>query len=146
MKSVLLLLISVLFAAQGGAQTILLKDGKRVTPKSIRRQGDNIMAQSPSVAGAPAVQGEVGYPLAQIEKIEFPEPAVLKTAPDLLANGKAAEGAGATRTSADLLHRISRCAGQLLGRCRSGEAGGAHHPRPRFRCRASCAADYRYGE
>jgi tetratricopeptide (TPR) repeat protein len=91
MKSVLLLLISVLFAAQGGAQTILLKDGKRVTPKSIRRQGDNIMAQSPSVAGAPAVQGEVGYPLAQIEKIEFPEPAVLKTAPDLLANGKAAE-------------------------------------------------------
>jgi tetratricopeptide (TPR) repeat protein len=73
------------------AQTILLKDGRRVTAKSLRRQGDNIMAQSPSVGGAQAVQGEVGFPLAQIEKLEFPEPAALKSASEMIANGKAIE-------------------------------------------------------
>ena len=81
MKPVLIALVLGMFAVESQAQTIVLKDGKRVAPKSLRRQGDNIMAQSPSVAGAPGVQGEVGYPLAQIEKSEFPEPAVLKTAP-----------------------------------------------------------------
>jgi tetratricopeptide (TPR) repeat protein len=91
MRALVLLAISLLLAAHSHAQSILLKDGKRVTAKSLRRQGDNIMAQSPSVAGAQAVQGEVGYPLSQIEKLEFPEPGVLKIAPDLIANGKAAD-------------------------------------------------------
>jgi tetratricopeptide (TPR) repeat protein len=85
------LFLIVIFAATAGAQTILLKDGKRVAAKSLRRQGDNIMAQSPSVAGGQAVQGEVGYPLSQIEKIEFAEPAILKGAGELIATGRAAD-------------------------------------------------------
>jgi hypothetical protein len=73
------------------AQSILLRDGKRVVAKTLRRQGDSIMAASPSVDGAQALQGEVGYPLAQIERLEFPEPAVLKSAPDQIAAGKATD-------------------------------------------------------
>jgi hypothetical protein len=73
------------------AQSILLKDGKRVVAKSLRRSGDNIMAQSPAVDGQAPLQGEVGYPLSQIERLEFPEPAVLRTTPDLIARGKASD-------------------------------------------------------
>jgi tetratricopeptide (TPR) repeat protein len=86
---ILACLLALAFAAS--AQSILMRDGKRVTAKTLRRQGDNIMAGSPSVDGAAALQGEVGYPLAQIERLEFPEPAVLKTAPEQIAAGKAAE-------------------------------------------------------
>jgi tetratricopeptide (TPR) repeat protein len=91
MRPFVLLLLLLGFASGLHAQSILLKDGKRVAAKSLRRQGDNIMAQSPSVAGAAAVQGEVGYPLSQIEKIEFPEPAVLKSASELIVSGRAAD-------------------------------------------------------
>lgn len=77
------------------AQTILMRDGRRVVAKTLRRQGDSIVAGSPSVEGAQPTQGEVGYPLSQIERLEFPEPAVLRTAPDLIASGKAAEALAA---------------------------------------------------
>jgi tetratricopeptide (TPR) repeat protein len=87
--------LSVIFsfalALVASGQTIVLKDGKKVVSKALRRSGDTIMATSPAVDGAAAVQGEVGYPLGQIEKIEFPEPAVLKSAAGLLASGKASE-------------------------------------------------------
>lgn len=89
----ILLLAFACFAVgltEGRGQVIVLKDGKRVTAKALRRVGDNIMATSPTAEGAAAVNGEVGYPLAQIETLEFPEPAVLKSAPDLIAKGNQA--------------------------------------------------------
>ena len=76
MKQLLLILLALPLAAP--AQTILMRDGKRVVAKTLRRQGDSIMAASPAVDGAQPLQGEVGYPLAQIERMEFPEPAVLE--------------------------------------------------------------------
>jgi tetratricopeptide (TPR) repeat protein len=87
----LALLIAFTLATTGQGQTVLLKDGKRVSTKALRRAGDSIMATNPAVDGAAPLQGEVGYPISQIEKIEFPEPAVLKTAANLLASGKAGE-------------------------------------------------------
>lgn len=87
----LTLILSLFFAAVASGQTIVLKDGKKVIAKALRRSGDTIMATSPAVEGGAPLQGEVGYPLGQIEKIEFPEPAVLKQASGLLASGKAAD-------------------------------------------------------
>jgi tetratricopeptide (TPR) repeat protein len=78
-------------AATASGQTILLKDGKKVVGKALRRSGDIILATSPAVDGAAPLQGEIGYPLPNIEKIEFPEPAVLKLAAGLLSSGKAAD-------------------------------------------------------
>ena len=84
---------SVLLAANAGGQTIFLKDGKSVTAKSLRRQGDVIMAtqEMSSAPGKAAATGEVGYPVAQIRKIDFPEPAQLRAATELLTQGRAGE-------------------------------------------------------
>ncbi len=87
----------LLATVSAGAQNIVLKDGKVVTSKGLRRQGDTIMATIeipvPAIEGKPAhVQtGEVGYPLPQIARLDFPEPAQLRTAPDLILAGKAPE-------------------------------------------------------
>ena len=79
------------------AQNILLKDGKTIVSKGLRRTGDIIMATVdipiPAAAGEPAkVQaGEIGYALNLIAKLDFPEPPQLNTVPDLIAAGKMAE-------------------------------------------------------
>src|SRR5688572_20617831 len=75
------------------AQTIHLKDGRTVTTKSMRRQGEVIMAAQ-EIAGAqgqPGTKGEIGYPVASIERIDFPEPAQLRAATELLTQGRAGE-------------------------------------------------------
>ena len=85
------------FAATAPAQNILLKDGKTVVAKSLRRQGDIIMAtvEIPQTATgdkpAEVQTGEVGYALAQIAKLDFPEPAQMRTVPDLIVAGKLPE-------------------------------------------------------
>lgn len=83
---VLLGLVSALFADT----TILKKDGTSAVAKSLRRQGDNIIAtmEMTSKPGDPVTTGDIGIPIAQIQKIEFPEPAVLKNAQELLVQGK----------------------------------------------------------
>ena len=79
------------------AQNILLKDGKTIVSKGLRRQGDIIMATVdipiPALAGKPArVQvGEIGYSLSVITKLDFPEPPQLYTVPELIATGKLPE-------------------------------------------------------
>ncbi len=73
------------------AQSILLQDGRRVTTQGLRRQGDTIMATDPVEEGRPAVKGEVGYPLSQIETLEFPEPGQLTAALGLIEKGRGAE-------------------------------------------------------
>jgi TolA-binding protein len=67
------------------AQSILLKTGQKVDAQGLRRDGDIIMAKVQVGTGS----GEVGYHAAQIAKIEFPEPAALKTANDALTRGDA---------------------------------------------------------
>ena len=74
--------------------TIQKKDGTAQVAKALRRDKDNIIATidiQPAKAGDPVQQGDVGIPIAQIAKIEFGEPAALKTAPDLLIQAKSPE-------------------------------------------------------
>lgn len=92
MRPLAFTLLMILAAAAGApAESMIMKDGRRIVAKTLRRQGDNIMAANPSESGGKAMEGEVGYPLAQVERLEFPEPALLKTVPDLMTRGKAAE-------------------------------------------------------
>ena len=82
-----------LAAASAPGQNITMKDGKIIVTKGVRRRGDIIMAtvDLPAVQpGQAAAAGELGYPLAQIAKIDFPEPAQLKASVDLITVGKAA--------------------------------------------------------
>jgi tetratricopeptide (TPR) repeat protein len=86
--------VLLLFLTSAHAQNIIMKDGKVIATKGVRRQGDTIMAtvELPGgEAGKPAKTGELGYPVAQIAKLDFPEPAQLKTAPDLIAQGKGSD-------------------------------------------------------
>ena len=93
----LLRVLSLLLAAALAARadtTIQKKDGTAQVAKALRRDKDNIIATidiQPAKAGDPVQQGDVGIPIAQIAKIEFGEPAALKTAPDLLIQGKGAD-------------------------------------------------------
>ncbi|HZJ15088.1 MAG TPA: tetratricopeptide repeat protein [Chthoniobacteraceae bacterium] len=71
---------------------VIKKDSTKAVAKNLRRQGDNIivtMELPPEKPGDPVKTGDIGIPISQIEKIEFPEPGVLKTAPDLIVQGKA---------------------------------------------------------
>ena len=73
---------------------IIKKDGTIQVAKGLRREKDNIIAtiELPVAKPGDAVQtGDVGIPLTQIQKIEFGEPAALKTAPELLVQGKTDE-------------------------------------------------------
>jgi tetratricopeptide (TPR) repeat protein len=84
-------IVMLTLAAGASGQTIVLKDGKKVVAKALRRSGATIMATTPAADGAAPLQGEIGYPLSNIEKIDFPEPAVLRSAAGLLATGRAAD-------------------------------------------------------
>ena len=87
---ILALLLGTALAAQADIN-IQKKDGTTQAAKALRRDKDNIIAtiEIPPAKPGDAVQtGDVGIPLAQITKIEFGEPAALKTAPELLIAGK----------------------------------------------------------
>jgi tetratricopeptide (TPR) repeat protein len=91
MKALALLLA---FAVAAPAQEILMKDGRVIATKGLRRQGDTIMATvdiTSAEPGKPALRGELGYPLGQIAQLHFPEPPALRAAPDLIAQGKGLE-------------------------------------------------------
>ena len=93
--SLLLPVLLLAATALASGQNIILKDGRKIAAKGLRRQGNVIMATvdqpgSENVVGAKAV-GEVGYSISQITKIEFPKPAQLTTAPYLILQGKPAE-------------------------------------------------------
>ena len=74
--------------------TVQKKDGTAQVAKALRREKDNIIATidiPPSKPGDAVRTGDIGLPIAQIAKIEFGEPAALKTAPELLIKGKGDE-------------------------------------------------------
>lgn len=83
--------LSILFVAlSANAQTVLLKTGQKLDSQGVRRDGEMVMAKVQVGTGS----GEVGYHVAQIAKVEFPEPAALKTANDLLGRGDAEKALG----------------------------------------------------
>lgn len=92
----LLLALALLEAGNGvapaaRAQTIYLRDGQSVQTQGLRRDGPTVLASIQTAAGS---AGELGYPAANIARIDFPKPPQLKTAGDLLSAGKAGDAAG----------------------------------------------------
>ena len=71
-----------------GAQTIYTRDGQAVASQGLRRDGDSVIARIQTPGGSP---GDIGYPVTNIERIAFPEPAQIKLAGDLLNAGRADE-------------------------------------------------------
>jgi len=79
-----LALALVITASPLFAQTITLKTGQKVDTTSLRREGAIVIGGVQVGSG----QGEVGYNVAQIARIDFPEPRSLKAASDLLASNQ----------------------------------------------------------
>ena len=77
-KSAACLVLCGALAGSATAQNILLKDGKTIVTKGLRRQGDTIMATVETILPArgtePAktLSGEIGYQLPLIAKLDFP--------------------------------------------------------------------------
>ena len=71
--SFIVLLVSVV--RPGYSQNILLKSGQTIETKGLRRSADMVMGK----VQVGASSGEVGYQASTIAKIDFPQPAQLKT-------------------------------------------------------------------
>lgn len=80
------LALLLLFASGLHADTLVLKNGQTISGRSFLRQGDVILV-SVGPDGKPPAPGK-GTPVAEIESVECDPPAVLKTAPAMLAAGK----------------------------------------------------------
>lgn len=78
------LILLMLLIVPGHAQTVVLTTGQKIDALGVRREGDMVLAKVQVGTGS----GEVGYHLAQIAKIEFPEPRGVKEAADLLSRGQ----------------------------------------------------------
>src|SRR3954468_11954739 len=78
------ILFSLILVSPSHSQTITLQTGQKVDTQGVRRDGDIVMGKVQVGSGS----GEVGYHLAQIQKVEFPEPRALKSASDLLVQGQ----------------------------------------------------------
>lgn len=84
----------LMMAGAATGQVFTMKDGKVITAKGLRRQGDQILATvelAPADGNGAAKTGELGYAVAQIAHIDFPEPPVLRAGPEMITQGKAAE-------------------------------------------------------
>ncbi len=86
----LLAIFILLAAVRADAQTLQLRDGTTVPTLGLRREGDTLVAKVKTTGDQ---VGELGYPLANLLRIDFPEPALLKTAAELLDKGQADEAA-----------------------------------------------------
>jgi tetratricopeptide (TPR) repeat protein len=75
------------FAQTAPGIVIDMKDGKTVSASALRRAGDKVMATVQVGTGS----GEVGYDVAAIARIEFPEPPQIRAASDFLLHGKATD-------------------------------------------------------
>src|SRR5947208_2861835 len=80
----LIVLLLLIIVDSLTAQQITLKTGQKVETQAIRRDGDIIMGKVQVGTGS----GEIGYNLAQIARIDFPEPRGLKNSSELLAQGQ----------------------------------------------------------
>jgi TolA-binding protein len=78
------LLLVLVIVSPSSAQTITLQTGQKIDTQGVRRDGDMVLGKVQVGSGS----GEVGYHLAQIAKVDFPEPRPLKSASDLLVQGQ----------------------------------------------------------
>lgn len=94
MKRFLRIFCLAMLTTSAWSENIILKDGKVIAAKALRRQGDSVFATIDlpiTEVGKPPKTAEIGHPVDQIEKIEFAEPPFLKTAPDMIAEGSSAK-------------------------------------------------------
>ena len=91
----LLFCITLALTAGALAQTsVHMKDGRIVPAKQLRREKDTIVATVEIPAkeqGGQPTTGDFGFAISDIFRLDFPKPAVLDTAPGLIADGKAEE-------------------------------------------------------
>jgi tetratricopeptide (TPR) repeat protein len=73
------------------AQNLVLKDGRIVPAPKMRRTGENLFV----AVQIGSSQGEAGIPYASIVRADFPPPAELATAAELIAQGKNEEALAA---------------------------------------------------
>ena len=85
MKKVLLCLLMVICAGSLCAQRYILKDGKVLNQADVAVKDGKLVR---TVGGGGA---EVTYPFSQVVRLEWPEPAELAAATELLTAGKASE-------------------------------------------------------
>ena len=107
------LLLVLALSIPAVAQNINMKDGRIIATKGVRRLGDTMMATVELPAGEPgkpAPMGELGYPIAQISKINFPDPG-LKRVADLIIAGKSTEALTQVQTILDYYDRIGDAPG-----------------------------------
>ena len=86
--SLAVLAIGCFFLPRARAQTIYTRDGQVVATQGLRRDGDAVIARIQTNAGQ---VGELGYPIGNIARIDFPNPPQIKLAGDLLNAGKTDE-------------------------------------------------------
>jgi TolA-binding protein len=84
MKTLLYALLALSAASPLCAQRYILKDGKALNHSEVTLKGTSLVR---SVADG----AEVSYPLAQVVRLEFPEPEEIDQARQLVAAGKGAE-------------------------------------------------------
>ena len=95
--SFLLTFVQAGFAQAPDPGRIFMKDGRILTPTSMNRSGEDIMATFPrqqknadgSVVNIPGAEMTVGIKLAEIAKLDFVKPPIIDAAPKALAEGKA---------------------------------------------------------
>lgn len=88
------ILLTLALMGSAAAQSIVMKDGKVVAAKALRRDRETIIATVDLPAaepGQPSKSGDFGFALKQIARLDFPEPPQLHTAQDLLLQGQATE-------------------------------------------------------
>lgn len=94
--SFLAFFLQVGFAQAPDPGRIFMKDGRVLTPTTMRRSGDDILATFPrqqqnadgSITNIPGSEVQVGIKLAEIAKLDFEKPAILDAAPKAIAEGK----------------------------------------------------------
>jgi tetratricopeptide (TPR) repeat protein len=82
--SIFVLVIMLMLSNRVSAQSIILRTGQKIDTLSVRRDGELVMGKVQVGTG----NGEVGYNVSLIAKIEFPEPRALKSASDFLTQGQ----------------------------------------------------------
>jgi tetratricopeptide (TPR) repeat protein len=88
MRTILLAFVfGVLLSGPAFSQALVTKEGKSIPVKKIRRDGETIMATI-EINGA---DGEAGYPVANIDRLDWPEPEGIREGMDLVSRGKGAD-------------------------------------------------------
>lgn len=82
--SVFVLVLVLMLSDRVSAQSIILRTGQKIDTLSVRRDGELVMGK----IQVGTANGEIGYNVSQIAKIEFPEPLALKSALDFLTQGQ----------------------------------------------------------